>query len=110
MAVINIGFNFITLLGLLDILFAAIFIIASVVFPVTRRRIVGQAGITLYVFQLFIAPIVLLICGGIILFYGWMLNAILQLAFFLLHLLIAYLTVKDIIIFDKLYDRYRGRY
>ncbi len=104
---INIGFSFISLLGLLDVFLALIFIVTSIVFPITRRRIISQAGITLYVFQLFIAPIILLICGGIILFYGWTLNPALQLAFFLLHLLVVYLAVKDIIIFDR---RHRSRY
>ena len=109
-AVINVVFNLISLLGLLDLLLAVAFIVASIVFPIIRSRIVGEAGITLYVFQLFIAPIILLICGVILLFYGWLLNPPLQLAFFLLHLLIVYLAVKDVIIFNKLYDRNRTRY
>ena len=110
-AAVNIGFNFISLLGLLDVLLALIFIIASVIFPVTRRRIVGQTGIILYLFQGFIAPIILLICGGILTFYGWLLiNTPLPLAFFLLHLLLLYLAIKDTIVFNKLYERFRGRY
>ena len=106
---VRIGFNLITLLGLLDVLLSLALIVTAVVFPITRRRIVGEAGMVLYVFQLFIAPIILLICGGILLFYGWSLIPTVQVAFFLLHLLLVYLTVKDIIIFNKLYDRFRSR-
>ncbi|WP_370588556.1 Ycf66 family protein [aff. Roholtiella sp. LEGE 12411] len=55
-------------------------------------------GLVLYLIQVIFTPIILLLCGFILLFQGWRLDPILQFEQFLLLLLIIYLTIKDIVI------------
>lgn len=95
---VNIGLNFASLLGLLDIILAIAYLVLSSALPLERGRHVGGTGIALYVVQAIIAPIVLLISGVILIFQGWRLDPILQLAYLLLELLVIYLAVKDVIL------------
>jgi uncharacterized membrane protein YhaH (DUF805 family) len=96
---VNIGFNSATLLGLLDVILALAYLVLSIALPLTRARDLGSIGITLYLIQAFIAPVILLLSGFILIFQGWRLDPILQFAYLLLHLLVVYLAVKDVILF-----------
>jgi hypothetical protein len=99
---VNVSLDFAALLGLFDLILSLVFLIVSIVLPITRRRIIGELGILLYIFQAITAPVFLLLAGLIFLFQGWRLDPSLELAVFLLHILIFYLAVKDIVVFDRL--------
>jgi hypothetical protein len=95
------------LLGLVDIILALVYLVISIVLTITRNRAIGELGIVFYVFQAIIAPIFLLLAGSIFFFQGWRLDPILTFAVFLLHLLIIYLAVKDVFIFQQISKRDR---
>lgn len=105
---INISFNLAFLFGLLDLILSLAYLITSIVLPIYRRRFIGEIRTILYIFQGILAPIFLLICGVIFIFQGWRLDPILQMAVSLLHLLIIYLWIKDILISNLVYQRDRN--
>ncbi|MDJ0714634.1 MAG: hypothetical protein QNJ54_10500 [Prochloraceae cyanobacterium] len=92
--------NFVSVLGFFDFILAIAYIGLSFYLLVTRKRRLGETGIILYIFQAVIAPLCLLMCGLILMWQGLELSMPLQLAFFLLHILIIYFGVKDILIFE----------
>ena len=94
--------NFAGAIGLFDILLAVFFLTISILMPILRRRRIGETGIILYIFQGIIAPLNLLICGWIFVAQGMILNQSLQLAYFLLNILVVYLIVKDLFIVQLL--------
>ena len=101
--------NFVAAVGFFDILLAVFFLLISGLMPILRRRRIGETGIILYIFQGIIAPLNLLICGWIFVAQGMRLNQTLQLAYFLLNILVIYLTIKDIFIVSLLTGGYRRR-
>lgn len=101
---VNISLSAAGLLGLFDLIFSLLYLISSVVLPITRRQAIGELGIILYVIQAIIAPSILLLVGLILFLNGWRLDPILQFAFFLLHILILYLAIKDVFIFNRLLE------
>lgn len=94
--------NFAGVIGFFDIFLAVFFLVVSVLMPILRKRRIGETGIILYIFQGIIAPLSLLICGWIFVAQGIKLNQALQLAYFLLNILVVYLIIKDIFIVNLL--------
>ena len=92
---VNYGINLTGLLGLIYIFLGIVYFI-SVIFLITRRAN-RPNHFALYIFQAIILPILLVFCGGILLFYGWSLYSILQFQQLLLFVLITYFAVKDIV-------------
>ncbi len=98
LAQVNFGINVAGLIGIIYLLLAIVYFILMLVWLVPRgTRLIGSA-LALYIIQVIFTPIILLLCGFILLFQGWRLDPILQLEQFLLLLLIIYLTIKDIVI------------
>lgn len=95
-----------SLLGLLDIALAIAYLVLSIAL-ISRGRDIGDIGITLYVIQAVIAPILLLSCGFILFLHGWRLDPILLFAYVQLHILLVYLGVKDFILFSMVPRRNR---
>jgi hypothetical protein len=63
---INFSLSLISLLGFTDIVLSLVYLITSIIFPITRRQAIGELGIILYVIQAIIAPLVLLLVGLIL--------------------------------------------
>jgi hypothetical protein len=95
---VNYGLSSASLLGVLDIALAILYLVISIGTPIVRRTTIGTTGTTLFIIQAFFAPLCLLLAGGIIIFQGWRLDPILQFAFLLLNALIIYFAVKDILL------------
>ena len=93
---VNYGINLTGLLGLIYIFLGILYFI-SVIIVITRRANRPTHSALLYIFQAIILPILLVLCGGILLFYGWSLFPILQFQQLLLFVLITYFAVKDIV-------------
>ena len=95
---INIGFDLTILLGLTYLLLAIVYFILILVALVQRRaRLTGWVLLT-YIIQAIFIPVLLLICGLILIFQGWRLDPVLQLEQFLLAVIIFYLIIKDVLI------------
>ncbi|MDJ0728336.1 MAG: hypothetical protein QNJ38_24855 [Prochloraceae cyanobacterium] len=103
----NAPLNFAAAIGLFDVFLAVFFLVVSGLMPILRRKRIGETGIILYIFQGIIAPLSLLICGWIFVAQGTMLNQSLQLAYFLLNILVIYLIIKDILIVSLLVRGHR---
>lgn len=91
-------FNFVSLIGLIDILLAFIYTILSR----TRFRSAFREffPIALYNVQSLVMPFFLVMIGVILLLLGWRLDPILQFAFLVSNFIILYLVSKDIIILN----------
>lgn len=88
--------NFASLIGLVDILLAFLYIILSrTCWKSTFREVLSG---TLYNVQSLVMPFFLVITGVILLLLGWRLDPILQFAFLLNNILILYIVSKDIVI------------
>ncbi len=72
-----------------------IFVIACL--AQTARRL-NASALVLYIIKDIFAPILMFICGFILVFQGWRLDPILQFMQILLSILIIYLSIKDIVI------------
>ncbi|MFB2977751.1 Ycf66 family protein [Microseira sp. BLCC-F43] len=70
-----------------------------------RSNELNSLAKVLYIIQALVSPLVLLLCGLILIYQGWRLDAILVFSQFLLMVLIIYLAFKDIM----LNFRERGR-
>ena len=93
---VNYGINLTGLLGLVYIFLGIVYFI-SVISVITRRANRPNHSALLYIFQAIILPILLVFCGGILIFHGWALYPILQFQQLLLFVLITYFAVKDIV-------------
>lgn len=93
---VNYGISLTGLLGLIYIFLGIVYFI-SVIIVITRRANRPNDSALSYIFQAIILPILLVVCGGILLFYGWALFPILQFQQLLLFVLITYFAVKDIV-------------
>jgi len=98
LAQVNFGINVAGLIGIIYLLLAIVYFILMLVWLVPRGTRLAGSALALYLIQVIFTPIVLLLCGFILLFQGWRLDPILQFEQFLLLLLIIYLTIKDIVI------------
>ncbi|MGK7917255.1 MAG: hypothetical protein AB4038_17190 [Prochloraceae cyanobacterium] len=102
-------FNFASVIGFLDVILGVFYFLISVFLPIVRRQAIGETGIILYIFQAVIAPICLLVSGIILIWQGSELTQSLQLAYFLLNLLVIYLGAKDIFIVRLLSNSMKSR-
>ncbi len=98
LAQVNFGLNLAGLIGIIYSLLAIIYLILTLAWLVQRGTRLRGWALGLYIIQVIFTPIVLLLCGAILIFQGWRLDPILQFEQFLLSLLIIYLTIKDIVI------------
>ena len=92
---VNLGFNLITLLGLLDILGSIGYLILT--FTQLSRGVYSSTSTlstALQVIELFVSPIALLVSGVILIFNGWRLDPILQFQQLLFHLIVGVSFVK----------------
>lgn len=103
--VVNFSFNFATLLGLFDLLLALGSLALSITLIAKTKRLLEAAGTVIYAVQAVLATLILLTSGAILIWNGWRLDPILLFAVFLQHLLIIYLGLKDILIFQLLARR-----
>jgi Ycf66 protein N-terminus len=98
LAQVNFGLNLAGLIGIIYLLLAIVYFILMLVWLAQRGNRLTGWGLTLYIIQVIFTPLVMLLCGVILIFQGWRLDPILQFEQFLLLLLIVYLSIKDIVI------------
>ena len=98
LAQINFAFNPASIIGSFYVLFSIIYFIFMIVWVRRGASRLNDTSIGLYIIQTIFAPFLMLIPGVILVFQGWRLDPVLQLAEFLLFILIIYLSVKDIVI------------
>lgn len=98
LAQVNFGINLAGLIGIIYLLLTIPYFIFMLVWLVRRGARLAGWALALYIIQVIFTPIILLLCGFILLFQGWRLDPILQFGQLLLSLLIIYLTIKDIVI------------
>lgn len=104
-AQVNFGVNSASLLGILYLLWAIIYLILTVAWLSQRGTRLRGWALALYIIQLIFTPIIMLLIGTILFFQGWRLDPILQFGQFLSLLLILYLSIKDIVINAVYRDR-----
>ena len=75
----------------------AAYLILLVFFLVQTTRLTNQA-LSLYIIQAIFIPVLMFLCGVILIFQGWRLDPILQFGQFLSFLIIIYFCIKDIVI------------
>lgn len=95
---INIGVNFTTVLGLLDVIFAlAVFTLTLILLFQNQSVIRGNNGV-FYIIQVILVPLCLLLAGAMFVFQGWKLDPLLTFAVLCLHVIIVFLLLKDFFI------------
>ncbi|AVH66077.1 Ycf66 family protein [Nostoc sp. 'Peltigera membranacea cyanobiont' N6] len=104
-AQVNFGVNSGSLLGIIYLLWAIIYLILTVAWLSQRGTRLRGWALALYIIQLIFTPIIMLLIGTILFFQGWRLDPILQFGQFLSLLLILYLSIKDIVINAVYRDR-----
>ncbi len=104
-AQVNFGVNVAGLIGIIYLLWAIIYLILTLAWLAQRGARLRGWALALYIIQLIFTPIIMLLCGAILLFQGWRLDPVLQVEQFLLLLLILYLSIKDIVINAVYRDR-----
>ncbi|MEH1796013.1 MULTISPECIES: Ycf66 family protein [unclassified Nostoc] len=104
-AQVNFGVNSGSLLGIIYLLWAIIYLILTVAWLSQRGTRLRGWALALYIIQLIFTPIIMLLIGTILFFQGWRLDPILQFGQFLSLLLIIYLSIKDIVINAVYRDR-----
>ncbi|MEH2073549.1 MAG: Ycf66 family protein [Nostoc sp.] len=104
-AQVHFGVNSASLLGILYLLWAIIYLILTVAWLSQRGTRLRGWALALYIIQLVFTPIIMLLIGTILFFQGWRLDPILQFGQFLSLLLILYLSIKDIVINAVYRDR-----
>ncbi len=98
LAQVNIGLNIASLLGIIHVLLGAIYLILMVFFLVQRATRLTNWALLLYIIQTIFIPVLMFLCGFILIFQGWRLDPILQFGQFLSFLIIIYFAIKDIVI------------
>ena len=95
----NFSFNLLSLLGFLDVLLGIGIPIIGILMLLSRsNNPSSQVWTTLYALQIAISFLTLPIVGLIFIFYSWKYDPLMQFGCFLLHVLVIYLVVKDILI------------
>ena len=97
-AQVNFGVSSASILGLIYLLLAVGYLIFMVFWLVKRGTRLTSWALALYIIQAIFTPIIMLLCGFILVFQGWRLDPILQFGQLLLFLLNIYLLIKDIVI------------
>lgn len=95
---INIGVNFATVLGLLDVIFALAVFTLTLILLFQNQSVIRGSQVAFYIIQVIIVPLCLLIAGAMLVFQGWRLDPILTFAILCLHLIIVFLVLKDFFI------------
>ena len=95
---VNYGINLAGLLGIIYVLLSVAYFILMMVWLAQRASRLNGLALVLYIIQAIFAPILMFICGFILVFQGWRLDPILQFMQILLSILIIYLSIKDIVI------------
>lgn len=98
---VSVSFNYSILLVFLDIALALVYSVISLAVAIGRRRSLSGLAIALYLVQSLIAPVLLLLVGFILLLQGWRLDPALLFAFVLMHTLVIYLVIKDLIVYQS---------
>ncbi|MEL6495029.1 MAG: Ycf66 family protein [Cyanobacteria bacterium J06623_7] len=94
---VNVGFSFTTMLGLLDLIAAVsyfILTIGSITDGVNQASSV--LSLILKIYELLICPGALFLSGIILIFNGWRLDPILQFQQLLFHLVVGVAVAKEI--------------
>ena len=105
LAQVNFGANSASILGIIYLLLAVGYLIFMVFWLVKRGTRLTSWALALYIIQSIVVPILILLCGLILIFQGWRLDPILQFGQLLSFLLIIYLILKDIVINSVYRDR-----
>jgi Ycf66 protein N-terminus len=95
---LNIGTTFAAILGLIYLILGIFYPILTIVVLAKRSNELNSLAKVLYIIQAIASPIVLLLCGLILIYQGWRLDPILVFSQFLLMVLIIYLAFKDILL------------
>lgn len=95
---VNYGINLAGLLGIIYILFGVAYFILVIIWLAQTARKLNASALVIYIIPAIFAPILMFICGVILVFQGWRLDPILQFMQILLSILIIYLSIKDIVI------------
>lgn len=93
------GLNLASLIGLLYLLLGLIYLPGILLTIVNQRRRlvrISRSKLLLYGFQSLVVPIILWVCGLILVFNGWRLDPILQVAQLLSAEVLVYLALKDL--------------
>ncbi|BAY84963.1 Ycf66 family protein [Calothrix parasitica NIES-267] len=88
---INLGANFASWLGFIQIIFGLFYLIFAIVKLIPTRSRLSRIATIFYIIQLIILPPLLLLSGIILVFQGWRLDPILQFQQLILSALIFYL-------------------
>ena len=102
---VNFGVNVAGLIGIIYLLGTIIYLILTVAWLSQRGTRLTGSALALYIIQLIFTPIIMLLCGVILLLQDWRLDPVLQFEQFLLLVLILYLSIKDIVINAVYRDR-----
>ena len=94
----NIGTNFASLLGFIQIIFGLLYLILAIIKLVLIWNRISSLRRTSNIILLLITPTFLISSGLILLFQGWRLDPILQLQQFILSFLVFYFASKDIVV------------
>jgi hypothetical protein len=95
---INFGLNIASLLGILYVIFGIAYMLFMVSLLFRRVNRLSGGTFIIYLLQALLVPSIMLLTGFIFIFQGWRLDPILQLAQFLLTVLIVYFCIKDILV------------
>lgn len=95
---INFGFSAASILGFLYVAIGIVYFCFLLNWLIKHARQLTPTSGVLYLIQVVFVPIILLCCGAILIFQGWRLDPTLQFMMFLISLIIAYLSIKDIAI------------
>ncbi len=95
---VNIGLNLGALLGFVDVIFALVVFIMTLILIVQDSSRIRRNKIAIYITQIALIPVCLLLAGTILIFNGWRLDPILQFAVLYLNLIIIFLVLKDFLI------------
>ncbi len=96
LAQVNLGTNSASILGLFYASLSIIYLVCMTLLFVKRANRLQSSAKVRYILQLTFIPLLLLLCGFILIFQGWRLDPILQAEQILLSILVFYLIIKDI--------------
>ena len=95
---LNVGITFAAILGLIYLILGIFYPILTIVVLTKRSNELNSLATVLYIIQAIASPLVLLLCGLILIYQGWRLDPIHVFSQFLLMVLIIYLAFKDILL------------
>jgi hypothetical protein len=94
---VNFQFSLSSLIGLSDMALGVVFFILTIFLLLNHHRFRDRSLIVpILVLQLLFVPIPLVLAGIILLFQGWRLDPVLQLALLLLHSPVFFSLIKDL--------------